>query len=64
MKPRFKVLLPLLVLLAVPAAVQAQFLYTINNGMITITGYCGSGSAVIIPSTIGGLLVTGIADRD
>ncbi len=34
--------------------------YTTNNGTVTITGYTGSGGAVTIPSTIGGLLVTSI----
>jgi len=48
-------------LLAAPAA-QAQFAYTTNNGTITITGYTGSGGAVIIPAEISGLPVTGIGD--
>jgi formylglycine-generating enzyme required for sulfatase activity len=52
-------LLPLL-LLALPAAVQAQFIYTINNGTVTITGYTGPGGAVTIPDTISGLPVTSI----
>ena len=55
-------LLPLLLLLALPAVVQAQFTYTTNNGTITITGYTGSGGAVTIPSTINGLPVTSIGD--
>ena len=57
MKTRFKVLLPLLLLLALPAAVRAQFTFTTNNGAITITGYTGSGGAVNIPDAmnIGGL---------
>ncbi len=50
----------LLLLLTLPAAVQAQFLYAINNGTITITGYTGPGGAVIIPATINGLPVTSI----
>jgi hypothetical protein len=45
-------LLPLLLLLALPAAVQAQFNYTINNGTITITGYAGPGGSVAIPDKI------------
>jgi hypothetical protein len=53
-------LLPLLLLLALPAAVQAQFNYTTNNGTITITGYTGSGGAVTIPDKINGLPVTSI----
>jgi hypothetical protein len=52
-------LLPLL-LLALPAAVQAQFTYTNNNGTITITGYTGPGGAVTIPDAINGLPVTSI----
>jgi len=53
-------LLPLLLLLALPAAVQAQYTYTANNGTITITGYTGSNGAVTIPSMITGLPVTSI----
>jgi hypothetical protein len=54
-------LLPLL-LLALPAAVPAQFTYTTNNGTITITGYTGPSGAVYIPDTINGLPVTSIGD--
>ena len=50
----------LLLLLARPAAVQAQFTYTTNNGTITITGYTGPGGDVTIPDTINGLPVTAI----
>src|SRR6266567_2749115 len=51
----------LLPLLALPAAVQAQYLYTTNNGTITITGYTGCPlGAMNIPSTINGLPVTSI----
>src|ERR1700733_1696558 len=42
------------------ATAKAQFTYTTNNGTITITGYNGTNSAVIIPSTIDGLSVTDI----
>ena len=52
-------LLPLL-LLTLPAAVQAQYTYTTNNGTITITEYTGSGGAVTIPGTINGLPVISI----
>ena len=59
-------LLSLLLLTTAPGVVQAQsatsFIYTTNNGAITITGYTGSGGAVAIPSTITGLPVTGIGD--
>jgi len=53
----------LLLLLTLPAAVQAQFTYTTNNGTIAITGYTGPGGAVDIPSTINGLPVTSIASQ-
>jgi Leucine Rich Repeat (LRR) protein len=55
-------LLPLVLLLTLPAVVQAQFNYTTNNGTITITGYTGPGGAVDIPSTINGLPVNVIGD--
>jgi hypothetical protein len=54
------ILLAALLLLAAPAAMQAQFTYTTNDGAITITGYTGSGGAVTIPPTINGLSVTSI----
>ena len=57
-----RLLAHLMVLLTLPAVVQAQFNYTTNNGTITITGYTGSGGAVTIPSTITGLPVTSIGD--
>jgi len=41
-----------LVLLAAPAAVQAQFTYTTNNGAITLGAYNGSGSAVVISNFV------------
>src|ERR1700690_1141894 len=53
-------LIQVCLLLALPAAVQAQFIYTTNNGTITITGYTGPGGAVAIPDTISGLPVTSI----
>ena len=52
-------LLPLL-LLALPAVGLAQYTYTTNDDMITITGYTGPGGAVVIPGTITGLPVTSI----
>ena len=55
-------LLPLLLLLTLPAAVQAQYNYLTNNGAITITGYTSPGRVVIIPDTINGLPVTHIGD--
>ena len=57
-------LVPLLILLllTLPAVVQGQFVYTTNNGTITITGYTGPGGAVAIPDTIDGLPVTSIGN--
>jgi len=50
-----------LLLLATPAALQAQFSYTTNAGnTITITGYSGPGGAVTVPAFITGLPVTTI----
>jgi hypothetical protein len=54
-------LLPLLLLLTLPAVVQGgDYTYTTNNGTITITRYMGPGGAVIIPSAINGYPVTSI----
>ena len=53
-------LLPFLLLLLLPARVQAQFNFTTNNGTITITLYTGPGGAVVIPSSTNGLPVTAI----
>jgi hypothetical protein len=50
----------MLMLLTLPAPLQAQFTYTTNNGAITITQYTGPGGAVVIPDTINGLPVTAI----
>ena len=55
-------ILPLPLVLTLPAVLQAQFTFTTNNGTITITGYAGSGGAVTIPDTINGLPVTDIGD--
>jgi hypothetical protein len=55
-------LLPLILVLARPAAVEAQFNYTTNNGTITITGYTGAGGAVTIPTAINGLPVSSIGE--
>ena len=62
MKTPFKVLLPLLLLLTLPGAVEAQFTYTTNNGTIRITGYTGPAGAVVIPATTNGWPVTSIGD--
>jgi hypothetical protein len=60
MKTRLKV--PLLFLLTLATAVQAQFTFTTNSGAITITRYAGSGGAVTIPGTTNGLPVTSIGN--
>jgi hypothetical protein len=52
-----------LLLLALPAAVQAQFRYPDANGTISVECYTGAGGAVAIPSIINGLPVTSIGDR-
>jgi hypothetical protein len=45
-------ILVVLLLLAAPAAVRAQFTYTTNNGAITLTNYSGSGGAVTISNFV------------
>jgi BspA type Leucine rich repeat region (6 copies) len=65
-----KYLLPLLLLLTLPAVVQAQsyknnygiWTYTTANGAITITGYTGLGGDVTIPDTMHGLPVVSIGN--
>ena len=59
---KLKLLALSVLLLAMPAVVQAQdYFYTANDdNTITITGYTGYGGAVTIPSTINGLPVTSI----
>ena len=45
-------------------SIQGQtFIYSTNNGTVTITEYDGPGGAVTIPSTIAGLPVTAIANN-
>jgi hypothetical protein len=55
-------LLPLILLIALPAAAKAQFNFTSDNGTITITGYTDSNAVVRIPTAIAGLPVTSIGD--
>jgi hypothetical protein len=55
-----KLSLTLFVVLVLAAAAHAQFTYTTNNGTITIWGFTGTNSDVVIPSTIDGLPVTTI----
>ncbi len=39
---------------------RSPFIFTTNNGAITVTEYTGPGGDVVIPDSIGGLPVTGI----
>ena len=52
-----------LLLLALPAVVQAQFTFATTNNAITITGYTGTNGTVVIPSTINGYPVTTIGSQ-
>src|SRR5579859_3250664 len=63
---RLSLALPVLtvvVVLATPAVVQAQFSYTVTNQTVTITGWTATNGVVAIPSTINGLPVTSIGDN-
>ena len=44
--------IPLLLLLTLPAEVQVQLIYKTDNGQITITGWTSPAGAVEIPSAI------------
>ena len=55
-------ILPLLLLVILPTLAQAQYVYTVENGTVTITKYTGPGGDVVIPDTIAGLPVTSIGD--
>src|ERR1039458_7267026 len=56
-------LLPVLLLLMMPAVVQTQcFTYTTNDAAITITGQYTCAGALTIPNTINGHPVTSIGD--
>jgi hypothetical protein len=57
----FKLLVSVLLLLILPAVVQAQFTFTTNNGAITITRYTGPGGVVIVPAETNSYPVTIIA---
>ena len=58
---RTTTLLPLVLLLALPAGGKAEdYLYATASGTATITGYTGSVGVVTIPATLGGLPVVGI----
>lgn len=60
MKTRFAGGLSVLLLWGLPIIATAQFTCSTNNGAITITGYTGSGGAVVIPETTDGLPVVKI----
>ncbi|MGH7972013.1 MAG: leucine-rich repeat protein, partial [Limisphaerales bacterium] len=53
----------LLLALAVPSGVRAQFNYTTNDGTLTIVQYTGPGGDVVIPDTIQGLKVTSVGPQ-
>ena len=59
MRTSFKRLSALL-LLALPAAVHAQYNFTTTNDTIAVTGYTNSGGDVTIPSMTKGYSVTSI----
>lgn len=50
-------------LFSTSAATEGSFVYTTNNGEVTITDYTGNTSSVSIPATIKGLPVTAIGDN-
>lgn len=54
--------LPVLLLLATGTKLEAQYLYTTNNGTITITRYTGPGGVLIITNRLHGLPVTSIGE--
>ena len=53
----------LLLALALPSGLQAQFNYTTNHGTLTIVQYTGPGGDVVIPDTINGLKVTSVGSQ-
>ena len=52
----------LIILLMLAPAAWAQFIFTTNNGAITITGYTGSDGNVTVPSATNGYPVTVIGN--
>jgi hypothetical protein len=42
---------------------QPQFTYTVNNKQVTVTGYLGTDTELVIPQYIDGFPVVAIADR-
>jgi len=53
-------LIPLILILALPARLYAQFDFTTNNGALTIRAYTGPDGAVDVPSETNGLTVVNI----
>jgi hypothetical protein len=51
----------LILLVAAPWVVRAQFVFKNDNGALTIISYFGSESSVAVPSSTNGLPVTGIS---
>ena len=45
------------------AAGQTPFLFSTNNGTLTITGYTGPGGDLTIPDAVDGMPITGIQDE-
>ncbi len=63
MKPTsLPIAIAVLLLLAIPAASNAQFCLQTNNGALAISCYSGPGGTVVIPSETNGMPVTSIAD--
>lgn len=52
-----------LLVLASPLCGRAQFIFTTNNNLVTITGYNGPGGDVVIPNSTNGYPVTAIGFR-
>lgn len=46
-----------------PTPTESDFIYSISNGEVTITGYKGIDTEVVIPDTIEGVPVTSIGNR-
>ncbi len=53
----------MLLVVLLPAVVQAQFTFTTNNGALTIASYTGSGGEVTIPNMTNGYPVTSIGNN-
>ena len=60
---RTLILICLLYAVTLPVLVQAQFTFTTNaDNTLTITGYTGSNSVIVIPSTTNGYPITSIGE--